>query len=92
MTDRDGILYLELMDRYLDIRQLPCQERLAAARAIDADWKPLSSSFSLLREFGWPTEAFVRREWTEMALVQTARTALATLNAIAWLTAHCPSG
>ncbi len=77
ITDRDGIRYLELMHRYLDIRQLPRHERLAAARAIDADRNALSSTFSLLHEFGWPAEAFVRRELNEMALVQTARAALA---------------
>lgn len=77
IADRGGIIDLDLIDRYLHARELPCPERLAVARVIDADREALPKMYLIARLLGWPARMSVHSELMEMALVQTARTALA---------------
>jgi len=48
--DRGAVIFLNLMDESLAVRQLPAPERMAAARALNGKWQDALRTFFRVRE------------------------------------------
>jgi len=77
LADRSGIAFLKLMDRLMQVRQLPAQERLDSAAEVDKARHALPGSFFIIHEAAPYAVGVVRWELTETARLATASCGLA---------------
>ena len=74
---RSDIVFLDLMDRLMQVRQLPRQERMSAAKTVDAARNALPKRDFLIHEWMPSAVDVVRLELTEAARLATASCGLA---------------
>jgi len=77
LADRSGIAFLKLMDRLMQVRQLPPHQRLDAAAEVDKARNALPKAFILLDDVTPNAVGVIRLELTEAARLATASTGLA---------------
>jgi hypothetical protein len=73
LADRSDIIFLDLMDRLMQVQQLPLQERMSAAKAVDAARNALPKRHFIIHE--WMPSAVNVVKWE---LMETARLATAS--------------
>ncbi len=77
LTDRSGIAFLKLMDRLMQVRQLPPHQRLNAAAEVDKARNALPKTFFLIHDVAPNAVSVVRWELAETARLATASCGLA---------------
>jgi len=77
MADSDAIIYLDLMDEYFKIAQLPLHQRQDAAKAVDARFQSTSKVHVLLYVMMPALSRITNIDIRNIAQLQTARVALA---------------
>ncbi|MCP4707863.1 MAG: hypothetical protein GY869_04495 [Planctomycetes bacterium] len=80
IVDSNHLLFLDLMDRSDAILQLPLEQRLTAAQAVEEQINRYADHhllIDILRDFLPPVEMFIKRDLRFHALMHSAQTALA---------------
>lgn len=77
LVDRSGIAFLKLMDRLMQVRQLPPEQRMDAAAEVDKARQALPKAFFLIHDVAPSAVGVVRWELTETARLATASCGLA---------------
>jgi len=77
LADRSGIAFLKLMDRLMQVRQLPPHQRLDTAAEVDRARQALPKTFFLIHDLAPNAVNVVRWELTEAARLATASCGLA---------------
>jgi len=77
LADRSGIAFLKLMDRLMQVRQLPPQQRMDAAAEVDKARQALPKAFFIIHDAAPYAVAVIRSELTETARLATASCGLA---------------
>jgi hypothetical protein len=77
MADSDAIIYLDLMDDYMKITQLPLHQRQEAAKAVDVRFQSISRVHVLLYVMMPAMARITTIDTTNIAQLLTARVALA---------------
>jgi hypothetical protein len=77
LGNRSDIIFLDLMDRLMQVRQLPPQERMSAAKAVEAARNALPKRDFIIHEWMPSAVDIVRLELTETARLATASCGLA---------------
>jgi len=79
LADADAIIYLDTMDGYIKVAQLPLHKRQEAAKAIDTRLRSTSQIHILLHAIAPALSHITSSELRTIAYLRTARTALAVL-------------
>jgi hypothetical protein len=77
LADRSGIAFLKLMDRLMQVRQLPPHQRLDTAAEVDKARQALPGSFLIIHEVAPNAVGVIKWELTETARLATASCSLA---------------
>jgi hypothetical protein len=77
LADKEAIIYLDLMNDYIETTQLPLHQRQRAAETIEAKLKATSKTHILLHEFMPAFSRVITININSMAHLSTARVALA---------------
>jgi len=77
LADRSGVAFLKLMDRLMQVRQLPPEQRLDAAAEVDKERHALPKTFFIIHEVAPYAVGVVKWELTETARLATASCGLA---------------
>jgi len=77
LADRSGIAFLKLMDRLMQVRQLPPPQRLDAAAEVDKARQALPKTFFIIHEVAPYAVGVIKWELAETARLATASCGLA---------------
>jgi hypothetical protein len=77
LADRGGTAFLKLMDRLMQVRQLPPQERLDAAAEVDKARQALPKTFFIIHDVAPYAVSVITLELMETARLATASCSLA---------------